>query len=214
VATVAASAAIGLAGVACGPTEEARSPSEPAQPLGALVATSTARLRLGPAPIGPIDQECARSVDRRVARLDLCYETQAVAPVPGSGRDRILLRIYGSIIADEGPGITGWVVRVRPAGGAAPTIVATWPNGTYAGPCRDVGVELPIIGAPLDHDILCPSTTVTVGPGEDPSEVVVDWACVDCPPPHRATLGVTLRVVADVAVGTVPAWEIRADVKP
>jgi hypothetical protein len=176
------------------------------------VATSTARLRLGPAPIGPIDQECPRSVDRLVARLDLCYATQAVAPVPGSGRDRILLRVYGSVVADEGPGITGWVVRVRPAGGASPTIDATWPTGTYSGPCRDVTVELPIIDTQVDRHNLCPSTTVIVGSSEDAAEVVMDWACVDCPPPHRTTLEVVLYVLADVAVGTVPAWEIRADV--
>jgi hypothetical protein len=213
VATVAA-ATIGLAAVACGPTEEATPSIKPAQPVGALIATSPARLHPGPDRIGPIDQECPRSVDRLVARFDLCYATQAVAPVPGSGRDRILLRVYGSVVADEGLGMTGWVVRVSPVAGASPTIVATWPRGTYSGPCSDVGVDLPIVEAPDDHDVLCPSTTVTVGPGEDPAEVVVDWACVDCPPPHRTTLGVSLYVLSDVAVGTVPPWEIRADVRP
>lgn len=212
-ATVAA-AAIGLAAVACGPTEEATPSTGPAQPIGALIATSPARLQPGPARVGPIDQECARSVDRLIARFDLCYATQAVAPVPGSVRDRILLRVYGSVIADEGPGIKGWVVRVRPVAGASATIVATWPRDAYSGPCKDVGVDLPIVGAPLDHDIVCPSTTVTVGPREDPAAVDVEWACVDCPPPHRATLGVALYVLSDVAVGTVPAWEIRADVRP
>jgi hypothetical protein len=103
---------------------------------------------------------------------------------------------------------------VRPADGASPTIVATWPNGTSSGPCRDVDVALPIIDGPVDHELLCPSTTVSVGPGEDPAEVVMDWACVDCPPPHRTTLEIGLYVLADVAVGTVPAWEIRADVSP
>lgn len=215
---------LGLVAILAAGCGESAPPTAVASPLatGVLIATTALQAPIvetsgeaRPGPVGPVDQSCAPSVARPAARLDLCHEAYQVASEPGSGRDRYLIRVYGSIIGEDGSGVAGWLVRLRPVGETVPSIVATWPRGSDPGPCRPLAVELPIVGLARTIEEVCGTTTVLLNAqGAAAGEVVMTWACPDCPPSRRTTLGVTLYVVADVPDGARPAWEIRAAVGP
>ena len=119
--------------------------------------------------------------------------------------DYYVLRLYGS---HEG---LRWIaVNSRLAGSPVDAFLDAWPNGTYQGPCRREPVSMLVPLSDLPADDVCGRTEGHVIAATWSHEVT--WTCEGCLIPDATTRGISLYAVVGSPSGTVPTWDVFADV--
>jgi hypothetical protein len=163
-------------------------------------------------PRSPVGQQCLDQIERAAGPMYLCWEAYR-DPADGDPRkDYYRLRVYGSFGGETGTGVRWAVVKARLIGQLSDDVFESWPEGTYDGACEITTVgEAAGIADPPTQETLCGRTTVimTRTPGEWSQRVT--WTCQGCLLADHDTRGISLYEFVGVPEGTVPAWEIFAD---
>ena len=106
-----------------------------------------------------------------------------------------------------GTGVRWAVLAARLDGTPSNQVFESWPDGPFKGPCRQVEVSI-LPGDPVT-ETLCGRTIGTTD--VETWSHRVTWTCVGCLIPDGVTRAITLYEWLAVPAGTVPTWEIFAD---
>ena len=123
-------------------------------------------------------------------------------------QDYYALRVYGTFSGEGGTGARWTAVRAKLLGEPSQGAMSAWPDGAYDGPCRDQPVDVQF--SRIASEVVCGMTTGALRSSD--WSVIVTWSCTGCIWPDRASRNVALYEFVAVAEGTVPNWEIFADV--
>jgi hypothetical protein len=123
-------------------------------------------------------------------------------------QDYYELRVYGTFDGEGGSGVRWTVVRAKLLGEPSQGAVRGWPDGTYDGPCQPQTVHLALTDA--GTEMLCGLTTGDLRTSD--WSYTVGWTCVGCVVPDRASRALSLYELLAVPEGTIPNWELYADV--
>jgi hypothetical protein len=139
--------------------------------------------------------------------MSLCWEAYKDPHEADALQDYYRLRVYGTFGGESGTGVRWAVVRAHLVGEVSNDVFDGWPDGVYDGPCAQVDVALG--PDPVVPEWICGRTTgsTTI---EDQSQTF-DWTCAGCLLPDHADRSVALHEFVAVPAGTVPSWEIFAD---
>lgn len=138
--------------------------------------------------------------------MSLCWEAYRDVREGDPTRDYYRLRVYGSFGGESGSGVRWMSVRASLADGPADHFEG-WPGGLYDGPCQEIPVPFGV--GVFDMAILCGRTVGTTD--VDDASHTVTWTCGGCLFPDHATRGIALYERVAVQSGTVPTWEVFAD---
>ena len=215
VAIVAVIAVVGLAGatVARGWT-----PSVPDSSAIPLVARTVLQGEIAPdvtddvdpdaIALSPIGQECLDRIERPAGYLDLCWEAYKDSHDADALQDYYRLRAYGTFGGESGTGVRWAVVRAHLVGEPSNDVFEAWPDGVFDGSCKQVDVSLG--PDPVMPETLCGRTTGATA--TDDWSQTFTWTCVGCLIPDHANWSVALHELVAVPAGTIPTWEIYADI--
>lgn len=159
-------------------------------------------------PASPTGGECLPRLERPAGWLDLCWQAYRYSGDADPAKDYYVLRVHGSF---QGTGIAGvrWlVVRSRLVGTPIDGVFMGWPEGGYYDGCKSVPVDL-VAAAPAATETLCDRTTGETR--EAPYGTDVTWTCAGCLLGTTDAKAIALWNVVAVKTGTVPAWDIYAD---
>jgi hypothetical protein len=155
----------------------------------------------------PAGSECLESIVRPAGRMDLCWEAYRDPYDADPDKDYYRIRVHGTFGGDTGTGARWAAVRVRLAGEPLDNVFKTWPHGVFEGPCADVEVSLGV-GPPLPQTLCGRTTAASSTEGWSHR---VTWTCEACLIPDQEDRAIALHEFIGVAPGTVPTWEIFAD---
>jgi hypothetical protein len=194
-------------------------PTIPADAASTVVATTSLS---GPVPPdaaddaadqipSPVAQECLPSIDRPAGPMSLCYEAIRIADADPQS-DYYRLRVYGTFGGDTGSGVRWAVVRARLLGAPDNQVFNAEPDGDFEGVCP-MEDPLPGSGEPVDvaENTLCRATRTRAGDGPEPWSHQVAWTCTGCLIPDHWDRDIWLTEMVAVPAGTLPQWEILAD---
>lgn len=160
---------------------------------------------LGPSPFGGA---CLDTIERPVGAMSLCWEVVRNMHDADPEQDYYLLRVHGTFGGDVGTGVRWAAVRARFIGESPQQVIDAWPKDVYDGPCQTVDVSF--LGGRALQETLCGRTTGTTNK-TDRSQLVT-WTCVGCLVPDHADRAIALEQSVGVREGTIPGWEIFADI--
>lgn len=159
-------------------------------------------------PRSPSGQECLARIERTNGYLDACWAAYRYPADSDPDKDYYLLNVYATF----GPGAGGsprWAILAADlAGVPADSVLTSWPDGDFDGTCRSTPVSL---------DLVDPGTEVTMCGHIDAVPTgtwgrSVTWTCEGCLVPDDRDRTLSLYVAVGVAAGTIPTWDIFADV--
>ena len=212
-------AVIGIALVVLAVAASRWTPTVPADAASTVVATTALT---GPVSADVTDdamdeiptpnaQACLPSIDRAAGPMSLCYEAVRVADADPD-TDYYQLRVHGTFGGETGSGVRWAVVRARLLGTPANDVFTAEPDGDYVGVCP---VEDPLSGSgePVaeTENTLCRATRTQAGDGPEPWSHHVAWTCTGCLIPDHSDRSIWLTEMVSVPRGTLPTWEILAD---
>ena len=174
----------------------------PVQVIGGLSGSAPAR---SPAGIG-----CPDLIVRSVGTFYLCWEAYRDANDGDPAQDYYHLRVQGSFGGDPGTGVRWAVLRARLVGKPSNEVFMTWPMDTYDGPCEDVAVDTLIMSSGRQTETICGRTT-----GSSDASTwthTATWVCVGCVMPDHDPQALAIDEFIAVPAGTVPTWQILADI--
>lgn len=159
-------------------------------------------------PRSPVGQECLAVIERPAGPLSLCWEAIRDPFDADPAQDYYRLRVYGTFGGETGTGVRWVALRAKLLGEPSNNVFEGWPEGPYEGPCQQVPVDLHT-GQTGTSETIC---GVTAG-SRDPVgwSYRVTWHCVDCLFPDHTDRAISLYEFLAVQAGTVPSWEISAD---
>jgi hypothetical protein len=159
-------------------------------------------------PRSPMGSECLPRINRPAGYLDVCWSAHRHPADSDPDKDYYLLNVYGTF----GPGADGsprWaVLKADLVGSPADDVMTAWPSGEFDGDCRPQPVPLAFVD-PETEAVLCGH--LASGEGDTWARDVT-WTCRGCLLPDSADRALSLYVEVGVTAGTVPVWEIFADV--
>lgn len=177
-------------------------PEVPAAAASAPVARTTLT------PSQTTGSECLPRMERDAGFLDACWHANRELADADPAKDYYQLTVFGTF----GPGPSGsprWARLVADLDGEpAGNVFLSWPTGTYDGPCREEVISLPP-SSNARTDTIC-GHTVASEPVEWTKEVT--WTCRVCLLPDDDHRALSLSITVAVPEGTVPTWDIYADV--
>jgi hypothetical protein len=159
-------------------------------------------------PRSPVGQECLDVIARPAGPLSLCWEAYREPFDSDPVADYYRLRVYGTFGGEAGTGVRWVVVRARLLGQPSNNVFTAWPDGDYDGSCRQVEVSLDA-GGPPATETLCGQTNGASNLADWSHRVT--WNCGGCLFPDHASRAIALYEFVAVPSGTVPDWEIYAD---
>jgi hypothetical protein len=160
----------------------------------------------------PIGQGCLDRIERPAGPLDLCWEAYRDPADGDPKKDYYRLRVYGSFGGETGTGVRWAVVKARLIGEPMDGAFVTWPGSTYDGPCEAASVGMAAgVSESTTMEELCGRTTAIETPGAGGWSLRVTWTCQTCLFADHDTRAIALYEFVGVPEGTVPAWEISAD---
>jgi hypothetical protein len=163
-------------------------------------------------PRSPAGQQCLDQIERAAGPMYLCWEAYRDPADGDPHKDYYRLRVYGSFGGETGTGVRWVIVKARLIGEPADQVFQTWPDGTFEGPCEAVIVgEAAGISETTTRETLCGRTTAVKTPGAGGWSLGVTWTCQTCLFADHDTRAIALYEFVGVPEGTVPAWEISAD---
>jgi hypothetical protein len=160
---------------------------------------------LTPSPAG---QACLARILRPEGWLDLCWEATREMAAGSPTQDYYRLRVYGTYSGESGTGVRWTVVRAKLLRSPSDGALKGWPDGPYEGACQQQPVSLPISHG--EQEMICGLTTGDLRTSD--WTYTVTWTCVGCVLPDRSSRGLVLDEFIAVREGSVPNWEIFADV--
>jgi len=212
-------AVIGIAVVVVAVAASRWAPTIPADAASTVVATTGLTGPISPDVTDdtmgqdptPNAQECLPSIDRPAGPMSLCYEAVRLADADALA-DYYRLRVHGTFGGDTGSGVRWAVVRARLLGSPSNDVFTAEPDGDYEGVCPRED-PLPGSGEPVDEteNTLCRATRTQAGDGPEPWSHQVAWTCTGCLIPDHWDRDIWLTEMVAVPAGTLPTWEILAD---
>jgi hypothetical protein len=161
-------------------------------------------------PRSPSGDECLDAIVRPAGRMDLCWGAYRDPHDADPDKDYYRIRVHGTFGSESGTGVRWVVVRVRLVGEPRDNVFEGWPSGVFEGPCQQVEVTSMGVGPiPPEEEELCGRTEGASGTEEWSHRVT--WTCVGCLIPDHGDRAIALQEFVGVAAGTVPTWEIFAD---
>ena len=174
---------------------------------GPITADATAGVDAASLPRSPAGSDCLTRIARPAGPMDLCWQAWRDPQDADPAQDYYRLRVYGTFGGNDGSGVRWVVLRAGLVGKPSNEVFDAWPRDTVDGPCQNVTVSLRF--GPDTDETVCGRTVATIR-YEDWSQQVT-WTCESCLFPDHATRAVALQQLVAVAAGTVPSWEIFAD---
>lgn len=164
---------------------------------------------IAPSPSG---QACLDRIDRPAGPLDLCWEASRDPADGDPTKDYYRLHVYGSFGGVSGSGVRWVVVKARLIGAPMDGAFATWPEGTFEGPCGSLTVGMAAgVSRSMTTEEICGRTTSVETPGAGGWSLRTTWTCEGCLFASHDTRPIALYEFVGVPEGTVPSWEISAD---
>ena len=207
-------ALLALAAVGC---DRGRPPSVPDDAGLSLVARTVLEGEITPDAAEGVDPEtlprtpagatCLQSIMRPAGRLDLCWGAYRDPHDSDPTQDYYRFRVSGTIFGSVGSGVRWASVLTRLVGEPSNNVFMNWPRGVFEGPCQQV--EVSFGPGPVEVEDICGRTTGS--DGREPWSYRVTWTCVECLVPDREDRAISLHQWLAVPQGTIPTWEIYAD---
>lgn len=212
-AVVAVVGVIALAGAAVANTWTPSVPDEGALPFLArtvLEGEMTPDLTEGVDPETlsrtPAGQACL-AIDRPTGPWSICWAAYRY-PYDGDPiQDYYRFRVYGTFGGETGTGLRWASVLAKLVGEPSNNVFEAWPTGVYEGPCDQV--DMSVGPGPLEPETVCGRTTGSAGRVAWSHRVT--WTCTSCLIPDHANRALSLHQWVAVPQGTIPTWEIYAD---
>jgi hypothetical protein len=151
-----------------------------------------------------VQTDCADRVDRARGYVDLCWVVTRQQDVIAD-RDHYSIAISGTF---GGESVRWLVVEARPDALAPNGETEGLPEGTATG-CRPVPLGEPLPPGTVAGEELC--GRIAGGPGATAGSWRVTWMCEPCLPFDDEDRAFSLRSEIFVPEGTLPNWEILAD---
>jgi hypothetical protein len=146
-------------------------------------------------------------VDRAAGSLHLCWVAYRTVADADPQADYYEIKLRGTVSAGSGSGIRWLAVSAHLDGTPANGVFDGWPSGTIEGSCSEQPVDLMV--PTQDREIVCGRTTAVTG--HDPFSHTVTWNCEQCLLPTTDAVGIVLYEAVAVPEGTLPGWQIGAD---
>lgn len=194
------------------------SPTVPADAAAAPLATTVLTGAIAPdagegsdlslIPRSPAGHECLPRIERSDGYIDACWDAYRHPADSDPAKDYYLLQVFATF----GPGSGGsprWaVLRADLEGVPAGNVLTSWPFGEFDAACQSVPVTLEFAD-PGTEATLCGHIAAL-----ETSEWgrAVRWTCEGCLIPDDLDRSLSLYVAVGVTAGTVPSWDIFADV--
>ena len=156
----------------------------------------------------PSGQLCLPRIERPEGSIDLCWEAFREMGDGSPTQDYYGLQVYGTFFGEGGTGARWTAVRARLLGEPSNNVLTSWPSGTYDGPCQQQRVDLQLTH--VADETLCGLTTGVMNASD--WSATVTWSCVGCVLPDKASKGLILYEFVAMPEGTIPNWELFADV--
>jgi hypothetical protein len=147
------------------------------------------------------------TVSRPAGSMYLCWTATRDMADADPVADYYRLRVLGTVNAESGSGVRWVAISARLDGQPSNNVFKGWPDSTVTGPCQDYPVDLLV--AKGDTETLCGETVGTTDVGR--WKHTVTWACTGCLLPDRDAVGIVLHEEVAMPEGTLPTWEIGAD---
>jgi hypothetical protein len=212
-AIVAVVGVIALAGAAFANTRAPSVPDEVALPFLARTVlqgemTPDATEGVNPETLGrtPAGQECI-AIDRPAGPWSICWAGFRYPYDADPSQDYYRFRVYGTFGGETGTGLRWASVLARLVGEPSNRVFETWPTGVYEGPCDQV--DMSIGPGPIEPEVMCGRTMGSAG--REPWSYRVTWTCMSCLIPGHEDRSLSLHQWVAVPQGTIPTWEIFAD---
>lgn len=178
------------------------------QPVVPTDAAMSAVARAVPSGDSTSAGECLPTIEDPAGVMGVCWESHRDAAEDDSEKDYYLLRVWSTFGGENGSGARWAVLRADLEGAPAEGVFSTWPNEDISGPCRQVDIDLQFLQEPHVEDV-CGRTT---GRDTDTWGHSTTWTCEGlCILPGHADRALSLYVAVGVPSGTIPAWDIFAD---
>jgi hypothetical protein len=158
-------------------------------------------------PRSPNGEACLDPIVRPAGPMSLCWAAYRDPHDADPDKDYYRFRVHGTFGGQSGSGVRWATVRVRLVGEPLDNVFKAWPDSVIEGPCRQLDVQLGV--GPVQQETLC-GRTAGASSSEGWSHTVT-WTCEVCPDADHADRSIALQEFIGVAAGTVPTWEIFAD---
>ncbi len=158
-------------------------------------------------PRSPSGSACLDPIERPAGTMKLCWDAYRDPHDGDPDQDYYHLRISSTFGGEAGTGARWAVIGARLVGTPSNQVFETWPAGVLDGPCRQVDVAMSL--GRTEGETVCGRTTATADTADWSQRVA--WTCTGCLVADHADRALTLRQVVAVPEGTVPGWEITAD---
>jgi hypothetical protein len=145
-------------------------------------------------------------VDRTAGSLHLCWSAYRTVAEADPQADYYLVKLKGTVSGGSGSGIRWLAVSARLDGTPANSVFSGWPTGTIVGACSEQPVDLFL--QTRDMETVCGRTTGVTG---SRFSHTVTWSCEQCLFPTTDAVGIVLYEAVAVPEGTLPGWQIGAD---
>ena len=159
-------------------------------------------------PRSPAGVGCPDQIVRPIGTFYLCWEAYRDPNDGDLQQDYYHLRVHGSFGADPGSGLRWAVLRARLVGQPSNQVFMTWPDHTYDGPCRKV--DALIMSPGHQTETVCGRTTGSLDAATWTQTAT--WVCVGCLIPDHDYRAIAIDEFIAVPEGTVPTWQIFADI--
>jgi hypothetical protein len=201
-------------------------PNVPEQVPGAMVGTAEVHGFNPPdpsdwlpqlvVPRSPAGSGCFDPVVRPAGRLDLCWEGYRDNRERLPGADYYQFRLLATL---HSTAPTSWVAIAIVAAGDERTYVGhLWPSGVLDGSCRTTAVEGMNfltdgdMTSDVAEDVACGRTTAATSDRGRRHWVI--WTCAACGADEASGRQIAIRDIVGTPEGSVPAWEIHAELGP
>lgn len=151
---------------------------------------------------------CLPRIEDAAGVMDVCWEAHRDTNETDPQKDYYQLRVWSTFGGDSGSGARWAMLKADLEGTPADRVFTAWPEGDFEGPCRQTEVHLLLLGDPTVADV-CGHTT---GRDVDSWGHSATWTCESwCLIPSHDDRALSLYVLVGVADGTIPTWDIFAE---
>jgi hypothetical protein len=159
-------------------------------------------------PLTPSGQECLDPIDRPAGTLSLCWEAHRSPNDADPSQDYYVLRVYGAFGGSTDGGVRWASIRADLVGEPSNNVLRGWPQGAFDGTCALVDSSLG--DGSTEPEMLCGRTIGATD--HDTWSHRVTWVCVGCLIPDHTDHSIVLRELVAMREGSIPVWELFADI--
>lgn len=158
-------------------------------------------------PRSPYGQECLPRISNGAGYMDVCWEAYRDPFDADPEKDYYLLRVYSSFGRGAGDGLRWAILKADLVGEPQDGVLTSWPDGVFDASCEPMRVGLSL-NLPDIEETLCGHINArdVAAWGH-----IVTWTCEGCLLPSDRDRSLSLYEEVGVAEGTVPSWEVFAD---